>query len=139
MNAHTFDNDAVICPLCRRADRMRPHRILNGLLTCPHCRAKFVVSRSGHFVRDPFTLRRLDLSRTIRRQSHPLARICRDVGLSRPPSLVALLGGAIALGLAWTAIQDRVGWQGLFPELNGDSATMVEPEAPQSDPETKPY
>lgn len=134
MNAHTFDNDAVICPLCRRADRMRPHRILDGLLTCPHCRAKFVVSRSGHFVRDPFTFRKLDLSRTIRRQSHPLARICRDVGLSRSPSLIALLGGAIALGLVWATLQEQVGWQGLFPERNPNAATLVEPETPRSDP-----
>lgn len=134
MNVHTFDNDAVICPLCRRADRMRPHRILSGLLTCPHCRAKFVVSHSGHFVRDPFTLRQLDLSRTIRRQSHPLARICRDVGLSRSPSLIALLGSAIALGIAWTTLQDQGVWQGLLPDLNEDSATMVQPQTPQSHP-----
>lgn len=106
MNAHTFDHDAVICPLCHRAGRTKPHRLLNGLLTCPQCRERFVVSRSGHFVRDPFTLKQLADSRTLRRQSHPFARILRDFGLARHPSLLAIASTAVLLGLTLAAVTD---------------------------------
>lgn len=106
MNAHTFDHDAVICPLCHRAGRIKPPRLFNGLLTCPQCRERFVVSHSGHFVRDPFTLRRLTDSRTLRRQSHPFARILRDFGVARYPSLFAIASTAVLLGLTLMAVTD---------------------------------
>jgi len=106
MNAYTFDHDAVICPLCHRAGRIRPHRLLNGLLTCPQCRERFVISRSGHFVRDPFTLKQLTDSRTLRRQSHPFARILRDFGLARQPSLVAIASSVMLLGLTLAAVTE---------------------------------
>ncbi|MBD1860926.1 MULTISPECIES: hypothetical protein [Trichocoleus] len=106
MNAHTFDHDAVICPLCHRDGRIGPHRLLNGLLTCSHCRERFVVSRSGHFVRDPFTLKQLADSRTLRRQSHPFARILRDFGFSKYPSLFAIASSVVLLGLTLTAVGD---------------------------------
>nr|WP_290221439.1 hypothetical protein [Trichocoleus desertorum] len=121
MNAHTFDHDAVICPLCHREGRIRPHRLLNGLLTCPQCRERFVVSRSGHFVRDPFTLKRLADSRTLRRQSHPFARILRDFGLARNPSLLAIASSVVLLSLTlaavteWTVPQNA--FQGTVNEL----------------------
>jgi hypothetical protein len=62
------------------------------------------MSRSGHFVRDPFTGQRSPTGRTLRRQSRPLARILRDAGLTRPGSALRLLTSLGLLGLTLVII-----------------------------------
>ena len=123
MNAHTFDHDAVICPLCHRAGRIKAHRLLNGLLTCPQCRERFVISRSGHFVRDPFTLKRRTDSRTLRRQSHPFARILRDFGLAKSSSWVAIASSAVLLGFTLVTVLD---WDVPQSSLRGAVKQLVD-------------
>lgn len=98
MNAHTFDSPAPICPICRRAGVIKPHKLLRGLLTCQHCRERLVVSWSGHYVRDPFTLKNLLTEQQLRQQSHPLARIRRDFRLTGSPLLFVALSSVFFLG-----------------------------------------
>ncbi len=101
MNAYTFDTPSPTCPVCHRAHAIKPHRLLRGLLTCQYCRERLVVSRSGHYVRDPFTFKQLMAEQRLRQQSHPLARIWRDC--QRPNSLlIAIISGVVLLGAAFT-------------------------------------
>jgi len=81
--------------------------MLGGLYTCPHCQARLVISLSGHYVRDPFTFRQAPVEQLLRRQSRPWARILRDVGLTKPVSLMALLVSAVVAGVTLAVIQ---GW-----------------------------
>lgn len=99
MNAPTFDNYSQ-CPVCRRSGNTKPAKSLTGLLTCKYCQERLVVSWSGHYVRDPFHLRRLqDVERMLRRESHPFYRILRDSGLNRPNFFVAFLAGTLLFGI----------------------------------------
>lgn len=96
MNIHTFDNHYVTCPICQKNATPKPIRTCVGLFSCPYCQEKLVVCQSGHYVRDPFTIRQLMISSTLRRQSSPLARIIRDfVFLKRP--VVALAVGSVMI------------------------------------------
>jgi hypothetical protein len=98
MNAYTYDRDAAACPVCHhRVSFNQPMHMVSGLLTCPQCRVRLVRSRSGHFVRDPFTGRRAPTGQTLRRQSRPVARLLRDVASA--PTIVTILGGLVLLGL----------------------------------------
>jgi hypothetical protein len=81
--------------------------MLGGLYTCPHCQARLVISLSGHYVRDPFTFRQVPVEQLLRRQSRPWARILRDVGLTKPVSVMALLVSAVVAGVTFAVIQ---GW-----------------------------
>ncbi len=65
-----------------------------------------MVSRNGHFVRDPFRLRQAKLERSLRRESHPFYRILRDLNLTRSPVWGALLAGLLLLGVG-TLFVDR--------------------------------
>ncbi|KOR36247.1 MULTISPECIES: hypothetical protein [Planktothricoides] len=107
MNAHTFDSHSVVCPICHRTGPIHPGQMLGGLYTCPHCQARLVISLSGHYVRDPFTFRQAPVEQLLRRQSRPWARILRDVGLTKPVSLMALLVSAVVAGVTLAVIQ---GW-----------------------------
>lgn len=49
-------------------------------------------------MRDPFTLRYLATGKTLRRESHPLARISRDFRHAARPVLLAVLGTAVFIG-----------------------------------------
>ncbi|MDZ8050262.1 MAG: hypothetical protein RMX68_024055 [Aulosira sp. ZfuVER01] len=96
MNIHTFDNHYVTCPICQKNATPKPLKTCIGLFSCPYCQEKLVVSQSGHYVRDPFTLRQMMVSSALRRQSSPLARIIRDfVFLKRP--VVALAVGSVMI------------------------------------------
>lgn len=95
MSAHTFDSSSLVCPVCHHHYDAQPHRLLNGFLTCPHCRQKLVVSWSGHYVRDPFANRKRTSTRQIRRASQPLARIRRDFWLTRHPLMLVLVSASI--------------------------------------------
>ena len=86
---------------------MNPSQMLGGLYTCPHCQARLVISLSGHYVRDPFSFRQTSVEQLLRRQSRPLARILRDVGLTKPSSIMALLASAMVAGVTFAMIQ---GW-----------------------------
>lgn len=105
MSAHTFDTPSHNCPICRRAGAAKPHKLISGLLTCQHCRERLVISWSGHYVRDPFAARQLTSGQKLRRESRPLARICRDFKLTTHPLLLAVLGGAVFLGTAFAVSQ----------------------------------
>jgi hypothetical protein len=97
MNTHTFDNHYVTCPICQRNTMHKPVKYCTGLFTCPYCQEKLVVCKSGHYVRDPFTLEQLTTSESLRRQSRPLARIIRDFVLLKRPAIALAVGGVIFL------------------------------------------
>jgi hypothetical protein len=99
MNAHTFDSHSVTCPICNRTGRLQSSVMFGGLYTCPYCQERLVISWSGNYVRDPFTIRQLAVGRMLRRQSRPLARALRDVGLNRRSSLMGILAGAVVIGI----------------------------------------
>ncbi len=107
MNAHTFDSHSVTCPICNRTGTMQSNLMFGGLYICPYCQERLVISWSGHYVRDPFTLRHLEIGRTLRRQSRPLARILRDVGLTKPSSFLGILAGAALAGVTIATVE---GW-----------------------------
>lgn len=122
MNADTFDSHSVTCPICNRTATIHSGLMLGGLYTCPYCQERLVISWSGHYVRDPFTFRQLAVGRMLRRQSRPLARILRDVGLAKPPALLGVLASAVVAGVAFVAIDgflsaDRHPFQGLLEQV----------------------
>ena len=104
MHAHAFDRHLLTCPVCHRPSGIPATEICSGLYTCQHCQEHFVVSWSGHYVRDPFTLKRLTVERVLRRQSRPFARILRDLGLTKSPSAIAVVSGALVLGLTFVML-----------------------------------
>jgi hypothetical protein len=119
MNAPTFDAHPSVCPICHHSSLMPSHKLLPGLLVCEHCRERVVVSRSGHFVRDPFRFRQAKLERSLRRESHPVNRILRDLKTTRPNVWCVLLAGTLLFGGA---------------VLSSDKLRSVLPQPVQSDP-----
>jgi len=86
-----------------------------------------VVSWSGHYVRDPFTLRHLASERALRRASNPLIRICRDVRFSGFPLLLTMFGSAVILGIG------LIIWQtGLLPSGSHSPRPTTEQTVPES-------
>ncbi|BAS58309.1 MULTISPECIES: hypothetical protein [Leptolyngbya] len=101
MNADTFDRGSHACPVCHRTGNFVSVNSVNGLLTCPHCRSRLVVSISGHYVRDPFSVKKLKpSSRQLRKQSRPIARIMRDSGLAKHSPLITILSSLIVAGFS---------------------------------------
>ncbi len=107
MSAHTFDGHSVVCPICHRSKRMKMGRSGSGLYTCPYCEQRFVVSQSGHYVRDPVPLKRRPNSQMLRRQSRPLARMRRDFRFGKPIATLVLVGSAIFLAVTLTTPEGR--------------------------------
>ncbi len=103
MNAPTYNTHSVTCPICHRSSVVGPVGMVSGLFTCPHCHSHMVISWSGHFVRDPFSLKQLTVGKMLRRESRPLARLQRDLGIGKYFGLLALLGSAVFLGFAISA------------------------------------
>lgn len=103
MNADTFNTYSVTCPICHHTSIVSSMGVLGGLFTCPHCHTHFVISNSGHFVRDPFCLRKWAVGQMLRRQSHPWARISRDLWLTRRFPLAMLVSGILFVSLAVAA------------------------------------
>ncbi|BAZ49708.1 hypothetical protein NIES4103_23200 [Nostoc sp. NIES-4103] len=99
MNIHTFDNHYVTCPICQRNAKQKPIKSYIGLFSCPYCQERVVVCRSGHYVRDPFTLKQILICSALRRQSSPIARIVRDFILFKRPLVALAIGGAILLSM----------------------------------------
>ncbi|MCL1471513.1 hypothetical protein [Argonema antarcticum] len=118
MNAHTFDGHSVTCPICHRSKGMRLGNTGNGLYMCPYCQERFVVTESGHYVRDPQPNKKLRADGLmLRRQSRPLARMRRDFRIVKPISLIAIVGSAIFLGYTLATLDERPSQQNRFQEF----------------------
>jgi len=103
MNADTFDRGSAACPVCHHTEGLPSVKSVGGLLTCPHCRSRLVVSLSGHYVRDPFRTKKLS-SQQLRKQSRPIARILRDSGIAKHSSLLAIIGSLIVVSFSITVL-----------------------------------
>jgi hypothetical protein len=114
MNAPTYNTHSVTCPICHRSSIVGPVGMVSGLFTCPHCHSHMVISWSGHFVRDPFSLKQLAVGKMLRRESRPLARIQRDLGIGKHLGLLAILGSAVFLGFAIAATDQSLPRQNSF-------------------------
>ena len=137
MHAHAFDGDRLSCPGCRRPiDDPSADEFCCGLYICQTCRERFVISWSGHYVRDPFALKQLALGRVLRRQSRPLYRVLRDIGISRYPSLIAVLGGVLLLGLTFVAVGGITSGASLG---RGASDSVQDPAVPDRVSPSSPY
>lgn len=123
MNAPTYNTHSVTCPICNRSSVVGPVGMVSGLFTCPHCHSHMVISWSGHFVRDPFSLKQLTVGKMLRRESRPLARIQRDLGIGKRLPLLALLGSAVFLGFAIAATDQSLArsqaFQGFLEWVSG--------------------
>ncbi|MEA5506821.1 hypothetical protein VB735_27720 [Halotia wernerae UHCC 0503] len=108
MNIHTFDNHYVTCPICQRNTRPKPIKTCIGLFSCPYCQERLVVCRSGHYVRDPFTLKQIMICSALRRQSSPVARIIRDFVILKRPLLALAVGSAILLSMITMTQQNTI-------------------------------
>jgi hypothetical protein len=67
-------------------------------------------------VRDPFSLKQLTVGKMLRRESRPLARIQRDLGIGKHFPLLALLGSAVFLGFAIAATDQSLPRQQSFQQ-----------------------
>lgn len=88
-----------------------------GLFSCPYCQEKLVVCQSGHYVRDPFTLKQMMISSSLRRQSSPLARIIRDFVFLKRPVVAMAVGGIILLSMLAITQQNTNSEQENFPQI----------------------
>lgn len=122
MSAHTFDRHSVTCPICHQTGRLQPGQAILGLYTCPHCQARLVVSWSGNYVRDPFALRKLAVSRMLRRQSHPWARILRDFSFLP----IAAIAAATVMGLTLTSVNEQKSPSPIFQHWIEDASQLVD-------------
>ncbi|KST66756.1 hypothetical protein [Mastigocoleus testarum] len=120
MNTHTFDNHYLTCPICQKDAAPKPIKSCTGLYTCPYCQERIVVCKSGNYVRDPFVLKRIMISSTLRRQSQPIARILRDFVLLKRPLLSFMVGIFIVLGVLATSQQHTDVNNTTQQELNTD-------------------
>ncbi len=131
MNTHTFGNHSVTCPICQRIDKFKPLKVCNGLYTCPYCQEKLVVSWSGHYVRDPHNCKQIILAHMLRRQSRPWARIIRDLGFLKRPSVLVALGSAILLGVSVISLESLNHQQNPLQEILEEVTDIVKlPEPP---------
>lgn len=135
MNADTFGRHPLSCPVCHRTGSLPSVKMVNGLLTCPHCRSRLVVSLSGHYVRDPFSVKRLrpaETSRKLRQQSRPWARILRDSGILKHSSLIAMVSSLLVVSFALSLLS-RTDFQNVMLQRWAEQIIKVldRPEDPQ--------
>jgi hypothetical protein len=128
MNTHTFGNHSVTCPICQQTGRLKPIKACHGLFTCPYCQEKLVVSWSGHYVRDPHNCKQVILAQLLRRQSRPWARIMRDLGFLKRPSVLVALGSAILLGISVVSLDSINRQQNSRQGLLEQVTDMVNPQ-----------
>ena len=108
MNAHTFDGHSVTCPICYRSQGRKLSKVGGGLYMCPYCHERFVISQSGHYVRDPLSIpRHRTDGQMLRRQSRPFARMRRDFRIAKPISLIAIICSAIFLGYTMATLDEK--------------------------------
>lgn len=107
MNADTFnfESHSPTCPICHRVQVLPLGSFKSGLYICPHCHQRLVVSKSGHYVRDPFILKPFISSQLLRRQSHPLARVMRDFGSAAPPYWMTVMVSIVLFSFALAAME----------------------------------
>jgi hypothetical protein len=110
MGTPAFDTHAIVCPHCAQPSRLLPDEPLSGLYTCPNCKTQLVVCWSGHFVRDPTTSYHYNFAVNLRRQSQPLVRAMRDIGI------VPIIGLISAIALGGLALAHGFGQQPERPE-----------------------
>jgi hypothetical protein len=124
MSVSPFNPHVPCCPICSRLSPLHSPKTLAGLLNCPRCRTRLVVSWSGHYVRDPFSLKHSGVEQSLRRENHPIARIWRDLGTARSVLLLTLI---LSTGL--------IGIVGLSGKLSIKilDAPPSPPELPKSD------
>ena len=67
-------------------------------------------------MRDPFSLKQLTVGKMLRRESRPLARIQRDLGIGKHFPLLALLGSAVFLGFAIVTTEQSLPRQNSFQQ-----------------------
>lgn len=127
MNTHTFGNHSVTCPICQRTGSLKLVKICNGLFTCPSCQERLVVTWSGHYVRDPFNGKQVMLAHLLRRQSRPWARILRDFGFVKRPSVLIALGSAILFGVSVITLESLNPQQKPFQGLLEQVTEIVDP------------
>lgn len=99
MSAEFSDRSCASCPICKNATVAVEGTALEGLLVCPSCGSRLVVSGSGHFVRDPFRWNARVASKLLRHQSHPLARLMRDSGFTPQSSVLVVFVSLLLLGI----------------------------------------
>lgn len=104
----------------------------SGLFSCPYCQERLVISKSGHYVRDPFTLRQIAISSLIRRESRPLARILRDFGILKRPAAILALGSAIIFGMTAVTLESLNEERQPSSE---QSEQVTDPDPPDSPPQ----
>ncbi|HTL90400.1 MAG TPA: hypothetical protein VL134_13450 [Leptolyngbya sp.] len=112
MNADTFDRSSNTCPVCHHTGKFPSVESVGGLLTCPQCRSRLVVSLSGHYVRDPFAVRksaRKLSAQQLRKQSRPIARILRDSGIAKHSSLIVILSSLLVGGFSMSVLSQADG------------------------------
>lgn len=107
MNADTFnfESHSPTCPICHRVQVLPLEQLNSGLYICPYCQQRLVVSKSGHYVRDPFMLKPFISSQLLRRQSHPLARAIRDCGSAKPPYWMTVMVSIVLFSFALAATE----------------------------------
>ncbi|OUL31186.1 hypothetical protein [Nostoc sp. 106C] len=120
MNIHTFDNHYVTCPICQKNATPKPLKTCIGLFSCPYCQERLVVCQSGHYVRDPFTLKQMMVSSALRRQSSPLARIIRDFVFLKRPVVALAVGSVMMLTMIALTQQNTSREQQLSPQTEID-------------------
>ena len=104
----------------------------NGLFTCPACQERLVVTWSGHYVRDPYNFKQVTISHLLRRQSRPFARIIRDFGNARRPSLIVAVGSAILFGVSALTLESLNSKHQPFQGMLEQVTKVVNP--PQNSP-----
>lgn len=107
MNADTFnfESHSSTCPICHQVQVLPLGQLQSGLYICPYCHQRLVVSKSGHYVRDPFKLKPFISSQLLRRQSHPLARVMRDFGSAKPPCWITVMASIVLFSFALAATE----------------------------------
>ncbi|TPX28256.1 hypothetical protein FIV49_08570 [Cylindrospermopsis raciborskii GIHE 2018] len=97
MNINISDSNHLSCPICRGSNTRKSFGTYMGLFTCPFCHERLVVCKSGHYVRDPFSWRKIVLGSALRRQSQPLSRLVRDLFSLRRYLLLVGVGISVIL------------------------------------------
>jgi hypothetical protein len=94
------------------------HSSADGLVICASCRSGLVMSRQGHYVRDPFRRHSTISARQLRLQSHPLNRVLRDAGVLTPSfTAIAVLTLVGLTSLNWGPVSGQLNQIRNFVEM----------------------
>ena len=91
MNTHNnINNHYLTCPICQNNGEPRLIKSGSGLFTCPYCQERLVVSRSGHYVKDPFVWKQIIFCESSCNQRRRSSKTFRNSPLLKR-SLVSLI------------------------------------------------